>query len=555
MKLVSILVLTGLTAALAGASAKPAVSLAKVNGESVTSADVLAEFVKLHGGHAKFLGGESEARAFLEKVIDRKLLIQEAYRLGLDRQDDIRKAIDEFEEKKAVDYLLRTEIEEKAVPTEAEIKDAWEKNTSIVYELRLIEAPTREEATAVYLDVLEGKSFEGVARSCSTLSSRMYGGKLPLVGWGSLDPAVEAAAFALEPGDTSPPVKSATGWDVARMEEIHPVERPEFDKAKMRIEGILRKRKLEERRAAYSAYLAAKYHASPAALELSVPALARALDKDGNIPVETWDGGGLPVKEFVTTKELVGLGRMPAGRAEEHLEQLRKKTVNEALARREAKERGIANMPEVADEVTRRREELMEAALYADYVLKDLKVTDEDVRADFDKHASEWTTPERRRVSHILVKTKDEAEAIKKRLDAGEPFAEVAKKESIDTQSKNNGGDLGWIVKKDVPPAFSAVLSFKSGQITDPIPSKFGWHLIRVTAIDPPKPMKFEEAKDQVRKSLVEREKTKKRAEWLAKLRAAAKIKIDDANLREFAKANAADSGDEKPAGGKPPKE
>jgi hypothetical protein len=53
--------------------------------------------------------------------------------------------------------------------------------------------------------------------------------------------------------------------------------------------------------------------------------------------------------------------------------------------------------------------------------------------------------------------------------------------------------------------------------------------------------MEFEKAKDEVKKSLLERRKTERRAEWVAKLRAAAKIKIDDKSVREFAKANAAD--------------
>jgi len=169
-----------------------------------------------------------------------------------------------------------------------------------------------------------------------------------------------------------------------------------------------------------------------------------------------------------------------------------------------------------------------------------VSVSDEEARGDFDKHRAEWTMPERRRVAHILVKTKDEALTIQKKLGAGESFAELAKKDSIDTQSKTIGGDLGWIKKKDVPPAFSPVLTFKTDQVSDPIESKFGWHLIKVTAIEPPKPMKFEEAKDEVKTSLLERKKTERRAEWVSKLRAAAKIKIDDKNLRAFAKANAA---------------
>ena len=543
MKTVAIALLAGLlcAAAPAAAPAPAPATLAKINGEPITAPEVLAEFVKLHGGHAKFLGGEVEARKFLDKVIDRKLLIQEAYRLGLDQQDDIKKAVDELQETKSVEYLIRTEIDEKSVPSDNEIREAWERNTSVLYELRSIAVPTREEADAVYLALLSGADFDTWARTCSTSASRIYGGKLPVIGWGTLDPPVENVAFALAPGETAPPVKSASGWEVLRMEEIHPVERPEFEKAKAKIEGILKKRKLDARRAEFSAYLFAKYHVSPTDVARSPAALAEALEKAPDSVVARWDGGSLAVRDFVSKQDLDSLGRVPPSRAEEHVEQLLRQTVNESLVRREAKDRAVEKVPEVADEVTRRREDMMEGVLYADYVLKDLSVTDADARADFDAHRKEWTTAERRRVSHILVKTKDEAGAAKKRLDAGEAFGDVAKQISIDTQTKTTGGDLGWIEKKDVPAAFSGILTFHADQVSEPIESKFGWHLIKVTAIEAPKPMEFEAAKEQIRKSLLERRKTERRAEWVAKLRAAAKIKIDDKSLREFAKANAAD--------------
>ena len=515
-------------------------TVARVNGEAITGAEVLAEFTKLHGGHAKFLGGEIEARKFLEKVVDRKLLIQESYRLGLDQQEDIRKASADFSEARTLEYLLKTEIDEKGVPTAAEIREAWERNTSVVYEIKMIELPTREEAEAVYLESLSGADFETLARSCSVASSRIYGGKLPPVGWGSLDPALEAVAYALEPGDTAPPVKTSAGWAVARMEAVHPVERPDFEKAKMKIEGILKKRKLEARKSEYSAYLFAKYHAAMTAATRSLGALRDALEGAPDSPAATWDGGALAVKDFISKQDLASLAALPASRAGEHVRQLLRQTVNDALARRETKDRRIEEVPEVAAEVKAHREELMEGVLYADYVLKDVSVTDEDARADFEQHRTAWTSPERRRVAHILVKTKEEALKTRKRIDAGESFAEIARKESIDTQTKTSGGDLGWITKNAVPPAFSVVLAFTPGQVSEPIESKFGWHLIKVTAVEAPKPMKFAEAKDEVRKSLLERKKTARRAEWVAKLRAAAKIKIDDRALRDFAKANAA---------------
>src|SRR5205814_1872549 len=123
------------------------------------------EFVRLHGGHAKFLAGESEIRSFLARMIDRRLLVQEAYRVGLDDLPQIRDACRDFAEDKAVEALLRTEIDRRAEVSEAEIRLAWERHTSDLYEVRQIVLPGREAAEDAFQQILAGADFERLASS------------------------------------------------------------------------------------------------------------------------------------------------------------------------------------------------------------------------------------------------------------------------------------------------------------------------------------------------------------------------------------------------------
>src|SRR6185369_4306466 len=83
-------------------------TLAKVNGEAVTSQDVVNLFSDRHSGHAKFLGGNAEAREFMKIVIDDKLLVQEAYELGLDQNATILQLASQLEQKRTEEYLIRT---------------------------------------------------------------------------------------------------------------------------------------------------------------------------------------------------------------------------------------------------------------------------------------------------------------------------------------------------------------------------------------------------------------------------------------------------------------
>ncbi len=80
---------------------------------------------------------------------------------------------------------------------------------------------------------------------------------------------------------------------------------------------------------------------------------------------------------------------------------------------------------------------------------------------------------------HILVKTEAEADAVEKRLKAGEDFTKVATEVSIDKSAP--GGDLGWFTKDKMVPAFSAAaFKLKPGQISAPVKTQFGWHVIKV---------------------------------------------------------------------------
>lgn len=84
------------------------------------------------------------------------------------------------------------------------------------------------------------------------------------------------------------------------------------------------------------------------------------------------------------------------------------------------------------------------------------------------------------RAEHILVKTEDEAWAIKSKIDEGENFEALAKKYSI-CPSKEKGGDLGYFTRGQMVPEFeNAAFSTPIGDVSDPVKTRFGWHLIKI---------------------------------------------------------------------------
>lgn len=118
---------------------------------------------------------------------------------------------------------------------------------------------------------------------------------------------------------------------------------------------------------------------------------------------------------------------------------------------------------------------------------KDIKITPEQAQEYYNNNKMLYTTKDSGAdVSHILVKTKDEADKIEAELkkDNGKNFAELAKQDSIDTGSKDKGGSLGWVAYDStdlVQPFMNGMRTLtKDGQISQPVQSQFGWHIIKV---------------------------------------------------------------------------
>lgn len=105
------------------------------------------------------------------------------------------------------------------------------------------------------------------------------------------------------------------------------------------------------------------------------------------------------------------------------------------------------------------------------------------------------------KASHILVSDENEAKEIKKKLDAGASFEELAKQESQDLLSKDKGGDLGYFHSGAMTPEFeTTAYKLKIGQVSDPVKSPNGYHIIKLTGKKDLQP--YDEVKDSIRKNL-----------------------------------------------------
>ncbi len=125
-------------------------------------------------------------------------------------------------------------------------------------------------------------------------------------------------------------------------------------------------------------------------------------------------------------------------------------------------------------------ERALRRAFFADRIAA--KVTEEAVQAAYDTLVAEFVPEDEVRASHILVQTEEDAKAIKAELDAGRPFDVLAKEKSIDPSAAQNAGDLGFFSRGMMVQPFeeAAFALTEPGQISEPVQSQFGWHVIRL---------------------------------------------------------------------------
>ena len=203
------------------------------------------------------------------------------------------------------------------------------------------------------------------------------------------------------------------------------------------------------------------------------------------------------------------------------------------LAAKKAQAQKMDQSPEFEQKLAYYRDKLaMEALLGA---VAKAATTEEAERKAYEEAAKAEPPQQEIHARHILLPTEDEAKKALARVKGGEDFAKVANELSKDTAG--DGGDLGWFTKDRMVPEFSdAAFKLKEGEISDPVKTQFGWHVIKVEGVRTKTFPPFEQLKEQAARYVSQ----KAQSEEVAALHKAAKIEMFDADGKPLPEAPAA---------------
>lgn len=220
------------------------------------------------------------------------------------------------------------------------------------------------------------------------------------------------------------------------------------------------------------------------------------------------------------------LGNIPEGQKQQINGDAATKTrvveniVVEELFVMEAEKSGVAKDAEFKQTLERVRRQL----LAQKYLQKSVqpKLSDANVKSFFDKNKTRYSQDEVH-AFHVLLKSEAEAKEVYTKAKGGEDFEVLAKKYSKDPSAAQNMGDLGFFTRSRMVPQFAEkAFSMKAGEISEPVQTPFGFHVIKVVEKKEGKPVKFDEVKDQVREDL----KNESTNELIASLKKSNKVTV-----------------------------
>lgn len=166
------------------------------------------------------------------------------------------------------------------------------------------------------------------------------------------------------------------------------------------------------------------------------------------------------------------------------------------------------------------------------YFEKTLKnsVSEDEAKKIYDSRVAELPPEDEFAARHILVDSEEKAKELRAKVVAGTDFAAVAKENSNDTGSKEQGGLLGYFVKGQMVPEFeAAVVKLQKGEVSEPVKTNFGWHIIKLEDRRRKEPPTFDSVKTTIMNSLAVRKAQDKAAE----MRKAATLDYVDAGIKK----------------------
>ena len=215
-------------------------TIAIVNGNEIKESDLQA-LVKNLGQNASYFQGPEGRNKLIDELVMHELMYSDALEKGLENDEEFISVMENMKKSMLQQYNLRKMFNQITLSDE-ELKDYYEKNKNKYVTQEMVKAShilvdSEEKANEILEDITDGLSFEDAARQFSSCPSKEAGGALGQFGKGQMVPEFEEAAFAMQAGEISGPVKTQFGYHIIKLTEHTPERNASFEEVVQEVQN------------------------------------------------------------------------------------------------------------------------------------------------------------------------------------------------------------------------------------------------------------------------------------------------------------------------------
>jgi peptidyl-prolyl cis-trans isomerase C len=511
--------------------------VAWVDGVPVTEGDLKEALKITHRTEAVRPDEHLNLMDYVNKLIDERLIVQEAYRMGLDKDPWVQNKMHEYKLRESVVRLYKEEVQDRAWVSDDEMRRFYNEQMEETH-IRQITVGTEEEAGNIRAQIEAGSDMAVLAREHSIDMFKDKGGDRGFLRRSQLPESVRDAAFSLKDGQIAPVIKTSSGYQIIKIEEKRLAPEKRLEEIRQVVEKHLRKKKEEE-----LGQEVLKRYRKQADIVISEDLLAElsvsidaAKDEKGakderpivKIGEEILTVGqfcqqlkDIPESKLVTDDPLTLKRKFIDGWIDRKLVDIA------ALNRHYELDKDFGRMLKYYEEYLLKK-------LFAQKVIySQIKVSDELLKDYYGKHRDKYLKPVQYRIRQITVSDEAQARAILEQLRGGADFAWLAKNKSEDGLAEK-GGDRGWISEDKLSFLSEAVSALKVGENSDVLSEGDAYYIVKLEAKSDVDYEDFEQIKDVVQKDYIKENYEHLWTDYARELRQDAEVKINDPFIQEL---------------------
>ena len=509
--------------------------VATVNDEPITLEEFNQELASLHAGvtEEKKVGKTKES-ALLRRLINMRLILQEAKRIGLDELPEVKNMVDVYSKATLRELLIERHLKD-AKPDEKDVERLYKELTK-EWKIKSVIFEKEDAAKKMEEEIKASRDFDELAKRVVADGTAKGGEEGKYVKGKDLLPQIAQTVSKMEVGSISPIIQVGTGFVILRVEDIRFPEDPEAKKLAVKQALYLQKEKLFE---GYNDALMKKYVKVHKEIldgldyESKEPGFEKLLE-DKRVVAEIEGERPITVAELteaLSQQFFHGIERaIESKRLNEKKMPVLEEMLYKRILRKEALRLGIDKTDAYKIKVKEYENSVIFGAFVQKAIVPDVKVTEEESKAYYSKHIGEYTSPEMMKIRSLAFVKRNDAERAIEKLRNGTELQWLV--ENAEGQVDKNTPDLltfdgKSLTVRDLPEGVRKVLSgAKPGDFRLYASPEGYFYILSIEDVVPARPQSFEEAKKAVANKVFSETFNKAVEAWADKLRAASNVKV-----------------------------